>query len=120
MKVIEEPLFKSYVFVRIESDQQSMVRMTSGIINFVYYLGKPAVIRSKEIDTIKNLLDEFDHLVVEQMNVRVGQEVIIQKGIFMNIPGTITEIRNKKLTVKLEGLGVNLIVTSERIKRKGN
>ncbi|HKG67232.1 MAG TPA: UpxY family transcription antiterminator, partial [Segetibacter sp.] len=40
-KVIEEPLFTSYVFVRINETEKSVVLMTDGILNFVYYIGKP-------------------------------------------------------------------------------
>ena len=36
IKVVEEPLFKSYVFVKVAEEDRSEVRMTSGAINFVY------------------------------------------------------------------------------------
>ena len=53
MKVVEEPLFKSYVFVKVSDDDRTAVRMTNGAINFVYWDGKPAVIKEKEIIAIK-------------------------------------------------------------------
>ena len=43
MKTVEEPLFKSYVFARVTGDEQTQVRMTAGVMNFVYWQGKPAV-----------------------------------------------------------------------------
>ena len=49
IKVVEEPLFKSYVFVKIGDEHRTEVRMTTGVVNFVYWNGKPAVIREKEI-----------------------------------------------------------------------
>ena len=36
MKWVEEPLFKSYVFVRLAEEEMSQVRMVSGVINYVY------------------------------------------------------------------------------------
>jgi transcription antitermination factor NusG len=60
IKTIEEPLFKSYVFVRIRDDERSNVRMTSGVVNFVYWDGKPALIRDKEIQNIRRFLDEYE------------------------------------------------------------
>jgi len=48
--------FKSYVFVKMRNDDRSAVRMTPGAINFVYWLGKPAVIREKEITAIRRFL----------------------------------------------------------------
>ena len=43
IKTIEEPLFKSYVFVRIADEERTPVRMTNGVVNFVYWNGKPAL-----------------------------------------------------------------------------
>ena len=42
IKTIEEPLFKSYVFVKIDEEARTNVRMTDGVINFVYWNGKPS------------------------------------------------------------------------------
>src|SRR5690348_11347756 len=56
MKTIEEPLFKSYVFVRVADAARTAVRMTDGVINFVYWNGKPALIKDKEITAIKRFL----------------------------------------------------------------
>src|SRR5206468_12120920 len=59
-KIISEPLFTSYVFVHISVHSHNNVLQTSGIINFVYWLGKPAVVRDDEIDTIKSFLDHYE------------------------------------------------------------
>jgi transcription antitermination factor NusG len=59
-KVIEDPLFKSYVFVRIDDTERAKVLMTDGVLNFVHYLGKPAVIKNEEVETIKKYLAEKD------------------------------------------------------------
>src|SRR5215211_2634080 len=52
-KIVMEPLFQSYVFVRVPKNMLTMVRETSGVLNFVYWLQKPAIIRDEEIDLIK-------------------------------------------------------------------
>ena len=36
IKVVEEPLFKSYVFIRLQEEEASAVRMVNGVVNFVY------------------------------------------------------------------------------------
>jgi transcription antitermination factor NusG len=56
IKIIEEPLFKSYVFVKVAESDRTGIRMTDGVINFVYWNGKPAVIRDREIHAIKLFL----------------------------------------------------------------
>ena len=61
MKTVEEPLFKSYVFARVSEEEQTRVRMTAGVMNFVYWQGKPAIIRAKEIETIRKFLNDSLH-----------------------------------------------------------
>ena len=84
IKVVEEPLFKSYVFVRIEDEERTAVRMTPGVINFVYWEGKPAVIREKEIATIRKFLDEYENVEVMPMELKVNQRVKIATGPLMD------------------------------------
>lgn len=110
-KLVEEPLFKSYVFVKIIQDDQSAVRLTPGVINFVYWQGKPAIIKDSEVDAIKKYLNEYNFVYVEPIPMEIGQQVIIQSGIFMNQVGDIADIRHKKIIVRLVTLGVNLVVS---------
>src|SRR5574343_246603 len=60
IKTIEEPLFKSYVFVRVSEVERSSVRLVQGVVNFVYWLGKPAVVKERESETIQKFLNEYE------------------------------------------------------------
>ncbi|WP_127128420.1 transcription termination/antitermination protein NusG [Pseudoflavitalea rhizosphaerae] len=110
-KMVEEPLFKSYVFVKIQQEEQSAVRLTPGVINFVYWQGKPAIVKENEVDAIKKYLNEYNFVYVEPIPMKIGQQVIIQSGIFMDQVGDIADIRHKKIIVRLSTLGVNLVVS---------
>src|ERR1700674_4638266 len=55
-KIILEPLFTSYIFVRLADTEHIPVRKTEGVMNFVHWLKKPAVIRDEEIDIIRHFL----------------------------------------------------------------
>jgi len=44
-KIILEPLFTSYVFVRLSETEHLPVLQTDGVLSFVYWLKKPAVIQ---------------------------------------------------------------------------
>src|SRR5665213_2110975 len=61
-KIILEPLFTSYVFVNINSSERLSVQQTYGVLNFVFWLNKPAVIRNEEIDIIKRFLNEHTNV----------------------------------------------------------
>ena len=61
-KIIHEPLFKGYVFVRVGEQVKWDLRSVPGVINFVHWLGKPAVVREEEILIIKRFLEEFENV----------------------------------------------------------
>lgn len=55
-KTVEEPLFKSYVFVKITEDERTNVRITDGVLNFVHHKGKTTTVREKEIKAIRKFI----------------------------------------------------------------
>ncbi len=116
IKVVEEPLFKSYVFVRIEDEERTAVRMTPGVINFVYWEGKPAVIREKEIATIRKFLDEYENVEVMPMELKVNQRVKIATGPLMDQEGKVLDVRHKTVKVAIDSLGYVLVAYIERTK----
>ena len=60
VKTIEEPLFRSCIFVKITTGQRTDVRLTEGALNFVYRDGKPLVVKEKDIRVLKRHLAEVE------------------------------------------------------------
>jgi transcription antitermination factor NusG len=108
-KIVLEPLFSSYVFVCITEHEQLHVRQTDGIVNFVYWLSKPAVIRHEEIETIKRFLNEYDHVSVEKTHVNLNDRVRIINGPLMMWEGRVVEIRTNTVKITLPSLGHTLV-----------
>jgi len=115
-KTIEEPLFKSYVFVKITEEERSKVRLTNGVVNFVYWNGKPAIVREKEIQRIKLFLDEHENVQVRPMDLTVQQRVLITSGTFMDRTATVLDIRKKEVKVSIDSLGYELIALVDKTK----
>jgi len=111
-KVVEEPLFKSYVFVRINSRQQSLVREVDGVVNFVYWLGSPAIIRDSEIDLIKRFLNEYVNVRVEKTTVNVNDRIKIVNGPFMEQEARVIAVSNRSVKAIIPSLGY--IMTAEK------
>jgi len=111
-KIIEDPLFKSYVFVRISNEEKTKVLMTDGVLNFVHYLGKPAVIKNEEVDTIKRYLAEKDAsiFIISQEGFVEETKIKVNHGVFMGNEGTVLRSGKKKVYVKLESLGQVMVV----------
>lgn len=116
MKVVEEPLFKSYVFVKVNDDDRTVVRMTPGVINFVYWNGKPAVVKEKEINTIKSFLNEYENVEVKPMAVEMNQRVRITAGPLMDQQGEVIGLNRKTVKVAIDSLGYLLVAYIDKTK----
>lgn len=105
IKLVDEPLFKSYVFVRVNEEEKTAVRMTQGVVNFIYWLGKPAVIKEREIETIKKFLNDHHDVEVRSIDIKAGEKVMVQSGILMGKEGTVKKVLHKKVEVVIESIG---------------
>ena len=114
MKTVEEPLFKSYVFVRIGKSEMSTIRMTNGVVNFVYWLGKPAVIKDREIETIQKFLGEYKHVEARPINIQPHSKVRIQNGAFMDKEGVVKRLLSNKVEVIIESIGFRLTAFADK------
>lgn len=116
-KKVEEPLFKSYVFVQVSNEERAEVRKTHGVINFVYWLGKPAIVKDTEIETIRRFMNEYDDVeVMELQNIQPGSQLVINSGILISHEATALKVGNKMVEVLIESLGFKLVAKIEREK----
>ncbi len=106
VKKVEEPLFKSYLFVQVTEEERTRVRMTDGVINFVYWLGKPAVVKPFEIDAIRKFLNEYDDVIAEPLGrLEPGTAVMIGSGVMMGAEGVVEKMDNRWAEVRIESIG---------------
>lgn len=113
-KVIEEPLFKSYVFVHITENEKERIRLTDGVVNFVYWNGKPAIIKSEEIEIIRKFLKEYENVEASPVSFSAGQKVRIKTGLMMDREGLVIKVVNNRAYVLLESLGYELTAQFEK------
>ncbi len=107
-KIILEPIFRGYVFVKVDEQKKWDIKKIDGILNYVYWLGKPAKIKEEEINTIKKFLHEFSDVTVEQIGLQVNQKVRIRQGVLMNYEGILLELSGSRAFVKIESMGLQL------------
>ena len=114
MKTVEEPVFKSYVFVKVRESEMTKIRMTNGVVNFVYWNGKPANIKEKEIDTIRKFLNDYSEVEVSLIDLPLNSKVLIQRGAFMDKEGIVKKVMHKKIQVTIESIGYVLTAYVDR------
>lgn len=90
--------------------------MTNGAINFVYWDGKPAVIKEKEITAIKRFLDEYENVEARPNQLKVNQRVRITNGSLMDQEGKVLDVRHKTARVAIDSLGYILVAHIDRTK----
>lgn len=112
-KIIEEPLFRSYVFVKVAFEERSKILAINGVVNFLYFEKKPAIIRDKEIETIKKYLGESyaSIQVVDMSNLAPQTKVSINNGLFMGQKGEVIKAGKKNVFVRLESINMMMIVS---------
>jgi len=113
-KIVLEPLFTSYVFVKAAEKEHSEIRKIDGIINFVYWLSKPAIIRSEEIESVKNFLNEHVNVRLEKTSVNINNRVRITRGALMEYEGQVIDVKNNTVKIILPSLGYMMVAEVEK------
>ena len=109
-KIVHEPLFKSYVFVRVSADKLWAPAEIPGVLNYVYWLKRPATVRPHEIDTIKRFLKEYESVRLEGIpSLHINDPVEVVNGPLMDQHGIVLDIRNSKAKVLVHSIGFALI-----------
>jgi transcription antitermination factor NusG len=111
-KKVETPLISSYVFVNIEEKERNKVFEAFGVVRYLFWLGKPAVIRDEEIDLIKNSLKE-EISSFEISEIKPGDVMNISRGAFQGKEGVVKAVEKNKIQLVLKELSVVITLTRE-------
>ena len=107
-KNVLKPLLPSYVFVFIEDGNRNDVFSVFGIVLYMFWLGKPAIVRESEIELMRQHLNGVYQSVSLTKFTR-GQLYKISEGVFSGRIGKVIEAQKNKVKLELESLG--MIVT---------
>jgi transcriptional antiterminator RfaH len=109
-KWVEEPLFRSYCFVRLEHCERDRVFAAKGVVRYMYYCGKPAVIREEELDTLKKWLNEYSHDSIQSETVQVHDKVRLKSGALMDQQAEVIRKNGNYMLLFLDSLGMQIKV----------
>jgi len=112
-KMVEEPIFRSYIFVRIEQKDYFNVLNTPGVVRYITFEGKAVPIPDKQIDQVKLLLEQKDIEVdVAEEHIKPGTMVEVTSGSMIGLVGELVELHGKKrVVVRLDHISHSLLVT---------
>jgi transcription antitermination factor NusG len=112
-KILQGPLFKSYVFVNITPAEIGLIKQTDGVISILYWMGEPAVIKHDEIEAIKEFTGDHQNIELERTQVNVLDVARVVDGPSYALDGNVFALKNKTLKVSLPSLGYIMIAKME-------
>tara|TARA_B110001452_G_C15223462_1_gene424102 strand:- start:1271 stop:1768 length:498 start_codon:yes stop_codon:yes gene_type:complete len=109
-KKVSEPLLPSYIFIKITEKKRVTPLTDSSVLNYIFWLGKPAIVRDEEIDTLKGLISKNKIQEFEVRNLKIGDEIDINKTQIKAKNATIKSISNNYIKAELKELGISIVL----------
>ncbi len=119
LKKVEEPLFKSYLFVKTDIKKYYEVLNIPGVVRFVTFEKKAVVVPQNQINAIKKYCDDYtqEETQPQEVELHEGQLVKIVSGAMSGLIGRLAPIDSKKrLVVYIESVGRYLPINISRAK----
>ena len=101
---VEFPLFRSYVFAKIELKNSLYILQAMGVHHIIKFKGNISIIPDEIIQNIKNMIDGGFRLEQVEYFVK-GDEVIVVDGPLKGMEGIVVKIKNEnKLVLKVAAI----------------
>jgi len=115
VKMVEMPLFPSYLFVMArKSDLYDLVRIP-GLARIVYFEGEPATVRPQEIRAIRQFLEYANG---KACRLELDDEVRVAIGPMKDAGGKVIKIGKKYVVLLLDKLGLQVQVALDAVVKK--
>jgi transcriptional antiterminator RfaH len=108
-KKVEVPLISSYVFVQLKERDREAVFEVPGIVRYVYWLEKPAIVRDEEIAVMKAWLST-QTVEAKVESLRRGDRMKLSSGLFEGKEGFVEEISKNRVLLLLPDLGMKIVL----------
>lgn len=116
-KKVDEPLFKSYLFVRTDLRNYYDILNTPGVVQFVRFEGKPVDIPENQINAIREYVGQvaISNQEMSIAGLKLGQKVMVKYGAMKGIEGSLLEFKGKQwIVVDFEMFGRKLPVQVDK------
>ena len=111
-KKVTRPLLSSYVMVQLEEKERNKVFTCSGIVRYLFFLGKPAVVPASDISLMQHHLNGvYNDFKVTTLSV--GDSHRITEGPFSGFTGKVVETNNTKVKLELASLGMQITLKKQ-------
>ena len=109
-KKVSEPLLPSYIFIKITEKERAKPLIDPSVLNYIFWLGKPAIVRESEIDTLKGIINKEKAQEFEIRKLKIGSEIVINKGQIKSKNAIVKVVSNNYLAAELKELGMTIVL----------
>ena len=109
-KKVSVPLLPSYIFIKTTEKKRATPLSDSSVLNYIFWLGKPAIIRDTEIDILKGIISKEKVQEFEVRKLKVGSEIVINKGQIKINKAIVKTVSNNYVTAELKELGMTIVL----------
>ena len=114
-KWIEEPLFRSYIFVRVSENEYYEVLKVNGVQWFVTSEGHAIPVREKQIEILKKILSTEIEFEVTHDDLEPGADIEIISGSLKGLTGRLIRYKGKqKVVINIETINHSIILNVGR------
>ena len=114
-KKVEEPLFRSYLFVNIPLNDYYTVLNVNGVVKFITFERKPVPVPDNQIIAIKEYLNDTELHSINYEDFKEGELVRVKTGQMKDLVGRFVKINGKhRVIIDIEAVGLSLAVNVAR------
>ena len=111
-KLVLEPAIPSYVFVHVNHRLYYKVLEPPGVVRYVFFDGKPAVVRDEESETLKRVMDADLEVECLPDDLQPGTRVRIIQGPLTGVEGELVHhVGKQKVALRIEAIRQVMMVT---------
>jgi transcription antitermination factor NusG len=121
-KLLYEPLFSSYVFANILENEMEKIKLMDGVINFVFWRGRPAIVPDNEIEAIREFVADYQDIRLEKSSVNLNEIVRVVDRPKYSVEGNLVTVKNTRVKLNLPSIGFNMIaeiIPEDSLNKKG-
>ncbi len=112
IKIVEVPLYSSYIFVHTSLENLYQLIRIPGVARIVYFCGEPAVVYPKEINAIRRFLEQTEGL---DYTFEINDEIKIALGPFKDMCGKVKKIGKKYIILTIDQIGITVVARTDQV-----
>ncbi len=111
-KWVEVPYINSYLFVYTSEKEYYDILNTQGIIRYITFEGKAAIIPDWQIEAMKKIIASDTLVTFSAYRFKKGEKIQIEAGALMGYEGEVVKDSDgkKKVIIRIDPLGVSMML----------